>query len=222
MINATSFTKYHGIFIKQFYDVLRLLIYAYNKIIINEIYKKGEYNEDILRNFLVYYARNYQSLFNLNHLAIHPEIAADYDTNFKTIGMCDIKIYNLLPIALGEPINYDLYYTIECKRLDDSSKLIREYVNEGVARFTIQKKYSKNFDIAGMIGFIEAGNITHVIKKINLKLNNHDKIISIETLHKVSISQGFEHSYKSEHQREKTSKIVLNHLLLDYSSIIRN
>jgi len=57
MINISNFQKYHGIFLNQFQDILKLLINSYNNVLKNHNFKIGEYDEDILRNILVDYAR---------------------------------------------------------------------------------------------------------------------------------------------------------------------
>ena len=219
MMNNYLFKNAKGSFKKQFKLVYRLFIYSYHEILKNETI--NDYDEDKLRNLLVKYARKYQSKFGVSNLYITGEIGEFPDETMHTPGLCDIKLIDLFSLVNDGIIDYDKNYTIECKRLDKYASKSKKYVEEGMLRY-INKKYSINKNLAGMIGFVETGVIKDIVNKINHYLNENNKIQTIKYLKYLNIDITYNHTYDSEHKRENIKSIELIHLLLDYSLIINH
>lgn len=144
-------------------------------------------------------------------------------TNEEDIKRIDISItYSLIPL---EP---DII--IECKRLRKNEKNL-EYLKNGIQRF-ISGRYGGEEDlrIAGMIGFIEQGEITSIVKDINKKIAPTDPILFLssfsmfddEELSFFSLSKEINESlFKSSHNREKDiATIDLFHMMLCFENVI--
>lgn len=73
-----------------------------------------------------------------------------------------------------------------------------------------------------MIGYVENGNPTVIVEKINRKLDN--KMANIETMDNLQehkMEEDCNSCYRSIHLKDdKIGKIIIYHLLLDYSSLI--
>jgi hypothetical protein len=107
---------------------------------------------------------------------------------------------------------------IECKRLKNGSELCREYYKHGIKRF-ITGYYSETMPLAGMIGYIQAGNTFNIITAIN---NHLDQPTTIQLLVEEKINENLEHTYSSLHNRNKDSgRIKLYHMMLDYIDLIK-
>ena len=124
-------------------------------------------------------------------------------------GRVDIRVLDMVKTMSGI---YNPYYYIECKRIDDEnthykSSLNNKYFNEGATRF-INEKYPTYLEANGMIGF--------VVKKIDIE-DNSKKITILEPY---KFIENFDYSYKSNHTTKSNKKIILYHLMLDFSDKI--
>lgn len=218
MLDASNFIKTKNIFYNEFKIVLKIFIESYYDILKKEKFKKNKYNEDILKNILIKYARIKKSKFEMNHLLFLGESGL-FDDNYITIGYNDIRIYNLTQLIKDGYVDENQYYTIECKRINKYAKYIKKYINEGINRFVIEK-YSKNTYFSGMIGFVEDGNIKSIIKKLNKYLKQHKKINTNLYLINQNITNKFNESFFSRHERINIGSIEMYHLFFDYSKII--
>lgn len=107
---------------------------------------------------------------NLHYLLMRfqPEHPIHFNSNkCSYIGRVDIQV-----IGIDHFHDVGRYGVIECKRLDESSKLKREYVNEGIERFVggmtgeIKYRRHKGFDL--MLGYLVAViMVNDMIEKIN-------------------------------------------------------
>ncbi|MDR0828992.1 MAG: hypothetical protein LBN95_02635 [Prevotellaceae bacterium] len=144
----------------------------------------------------------------------------DFDWN------CGFKI-NREPLTEG---NIEGYYDIkiehscwnkmfcfECKNIDDKpkSRLISEYVNNGVYRY-FNGKYAQNQDFGGMIGFVLQGDTQPIKDKIIKKLENKFDISPEGDLKNIVYNsiEDNEFTFNSTHQR-KGECFTLHHLLFD-------
>lgn len=119
----------------------------------------------------------------------------------------------------SDPLLPDLI--IECKRLASTDKN-SAYISNGVQRFVIGR-YSPTHPVAGMIGFIEAGNEADIIKDLKNKLTKQPETISTIETHTADVfsKEYVGHIYQSTHSREgDLPEIELFHLMLDFCEII--
>jgi len=214
MINASAF-KYNIIYFNsEFENILRGIISCYHSMVSAKI-KLPHNNEGAIRDAML--SKNY--LKGHSFKENHPQLL-NYHFDKETTennGRADIRILHVNPYKGDEA-----YYIIECKRLDGENKLNREYIGNGIARFTNEKKYPFYENIAGMIGF--------VVKKIDIHKNTHcninellqnvfTKINTERILTKKEINPDFEYSYYSSHKIDGDSKIIY-HLMFDFSDNI--
>jgi len=221
-LDATAFIKTEGFYYEEFKAVLSLLMRCYNEIRTNEIpksYEKGFELENHLRNVLVKkYLRIYKEKFGISYLGFEIE-SGEIDLNHITVGFIDIKVTNAGLINSME-CDEDIYYAIECKRLNKYSQKITGYVEEGIYRF-VDGKYSSKMPLACMIGFIEKNDPNIIVNKINIKLKDDTSIVTIQELNKYHIQDDFENSYLSKHERKNLEDIIdIYHLMFDYTSLI--
>ncbi|EQB92812.1 hypothetical protein [Elizabethkingia anophelis] len=134
-----------------------------------------------------------------------------FDKEISTLeGRADIRIFNMIEKLTGieKP-----YYYIECKVLNNSkpstagSNLYSKYINNGIKRY-IDGVYPTHNESNGMLGFfIKPANIQNQCKFFS-ELKPHFFI------------EGFDLSYISKHTVSDSKKIILYHLMLDFSSKI--
>lgn len=136
-----------------------------------------------------------------------------FDKEIHTIdGRVDIRVLDMIKTMKGE---YKPYYFIECKRIDGlnshyQTSLNNKYVNDGINRF-ITEKYPTHLEANGMLGF--------VVNKIDIKENTR----RITILKDYQFIDNFDLSYISEHTTiTSNKKIILYHLMLDFSSKINS
>lgn len=200
---------------KEFDMVLCTLIDSYLQILQDGV-KTGHLEEIIKNKLLKDYIRISKHKYNIGHLAFLPEVAI-ISSEYRNEGFIDIGVNNVASEILGH-VDEELYFTIECKRLDLSAKKINYYINEGICRF-VRGKYSKSTSFACMVGFVEKGKPSDIVSKLNLKLENFKKY-NLEKLNYKNLCLNFTHSYKSKHKRVNYGDIDLYHLIFDYTSII--
>jgi len=107
----------------------------------------------------------------------------------------------------------DGYFGAECKRLSiDQSKLLQEYVVNGVNRFT-SGKYASKCSVSAMIGYVQNGKISDVVSALELLMKNANlKENLVRILHEPNPE------YKTVHIRDTDSEsIVLHHLFFDFT-----
>lgn len=178
-----------------------------------------ENNENIIRN------RLYKDFLNSSTLKSKSNLfpcrfeceCAEVGSNYREVGYTDIKVFTSISL-----VEENAYYIFECKRLDGSKSLNKKYITEGIQRFIDFDKYSCFSGINGMIGFVI---VTEKMKKnimeINstLKLKYSNSCLKLLTLHQ----EGTKYSvYTSHHIKDEGTQLSLYHVMLDYSSIIKD
>lgn len=219
---------------KQFHDVLRLIIFCYRKklqekdtVSLSEIHEKtGITPEDYLKYRLVKdYLRIYKRLFPaIAHLYFLYE-TGEYDREKEKETFNDIAVYSIA-IARAWKLSEDhddedYYFSFECKRLRDLGKN-QLYIDQGIRKY-VENAYARAMPFAGMIGFVEKGDIVRIIDGINLRLSRLSQtgeLTTIETLRFFKVEDDFEFSDSSKHERIQNSPISLYHLFLDYSALL--
>lgn len=217
---------------KQFREVMRLIVFCYKKVLNTEsfdlvkIHKEKKVKpEDYLKYNLTNHLRKYKKFFpEIMHLLFLYE-TGEYDEDKDTESSNDIAVFNTDPRFIRgsneELTHEDYYFSFECKRLKDLGKN-RLYIQQGIKRY-VENSYARAMPFAGMIGFVEAGDITSIKDDINCRLsewNEKGEVTTIELLRFFKIEKDFKYSYSSKHERVKNTSICLYHIFLDYTPII--
>jgi hypothetical protein len=212
-LDATVFEYSISYFNTTFEDILAGIVIVYYCIIATKT-KLPLNDENAIRD--IFLSKEY--LKKLKFREKYPPLA-NFQFDKETVengGRADIRVLQINPYK-GD----DVYYVIECKRLDGKNKLNKEYISNGIARFTNEKKYQFYNNIAGMMGFVVSKMDIHEnVICINLLLQNGFTQINTEKeLTQKQIIPDFEYSYYSNHKVGKSTKIIY-HLMLDFSNVI--
>jgi len=229
--DAAGFTRHRTThhYFKQFHEFIRLILFCYNKIRdtefidIEKIQKEKKIAlEDFLKYNLVDYLRKNKRHFPvIRHVLIIAE-SGEYNSRDDKESFCDIAVYfhdhGFVTEALEHyTIEEDIYFAFECKRLKHKSKN-SQYIEQGIKRY-VENAYAGAMPFAGMIGFVEAGEIHTIVNDINQRLSSlhkDDKLISSQCLCFFEFDTGFEYSFQSKHPRTNNNEIALYHIFLDY------
>lgn len=140
----------------------------------------------------------------------------------ENLGRVDIKI-----ITRDTFLSTKAYYIIECKRIDGinqegSSGLNGKYIEDGIYRF-VSQFYSTHNEMNAMIGFVvQSIGINQNIISINRLLKTvFSQINTIQELKYFAIEPNFKFSYNSIHSINEGNKIILYHLMFDFSKNIQ-
>ena len=221
MMNDTAFSFSYDLYINEFKQVGKLLIYSYCQMILNNEILTSDH-ENYLRNVLVKkYLRDKEAKkkYNIGYLGFEIE-PGEIDIDNITIGFIDIKVTNL---GNKDLLDEDEYYSIECKRLDGGTTKNNLYIKEGINRY-VQSKYSSQMPFASMIGFIESGNAPKSISDINHFLNQNKLFKTHSELSEYLIETDFNETYISKHERKYSQydKIDIIHFMLDFQRLMKN
>jgi hypothetical protein len=100
-------------------------------------------------------------------------------------------------------------FVVECKRL---GSIDSRYINEGVHRFTNEIYAAKDTE-AGMIGFVNSGDIDTICPGMNLKIQLDDSYID----DKGSLPNrcnNFDYSFHTLFKRKSKKEILIHHLFV--------
>ena len=102
----------------------------------------------------------------------------DYEVSLqKTSGRVDMRF--LSPNCLAVQ---DFFFGIECKRLDGKRHLSKEYVENGIRRFTTGK-YPSYLGCNAMLGFVICAiDIDDTVRYVNDNLTNEEHLTQVCTL----------------------------------------
>lgn len=143
-----------------------------------------------------------------------PEIMEHYDGQGSYIGRADIRV--LLKTDFGRR---NAYYLVECKRLDGSRNLNREYVEEGVARF-VSRKYSAYYGKGIMLGFVVSQiNIAQNAQEIE-SLQNESARPSMHGNFAMLDIRASQETYRCIYQIQD-GELELRHTFVDFSGVVR-
>lgn len=220
-LDASSFVKSRDIYDNNFKKVLNLINYCYNILISEEKphkYPKKFQLEIHLTKMLVSYLKKYKFEFGLDNLGFELEVGLEQENGH--LKFLDIKVCNVSHYFMDAYIE-DIYYAIECKRLDESSDKITYYIKGGILRF-VKSEYAKNLHSASMVGYVENGNLNKIIDKINVKLKAGLADIETEKLLNKYVINRHNSCYHSIHLKyDSAEKIDIYHLILDYQPILK-
>lgn len=206
-----------------FESILTACVDVYNAIIDSAIQLAND--ENTIRDEFLKYLQD--MCFKQSHEL--KNLKFDKETSENT-GRADIRV---LPTK-DEYINDEEYYIIECKRLDSknlsgTSGLNAEYVKNGICRF-VSDYYSTYYGCNAMFGFV----VEHVdmkddiVNNINPMLNvtmtnDHDEDVNTNAIQQMcyeDFANSYPYSYISTHTHISGKKIVLYHLMFDFSNNI--
>ena len=106
----------------------------------------------------------------------------------------------------------DVFFAIECKRLDGKSHLCKEYVENGIRRFTTGK-YPSLLGCNAMLGFVVSViNYVATVGKVNNHLDAHE--------HLRTQSPVMPPIVQLESQHATPYNFLLYHLWMDFSNLI--
>ena len=220
----------------QFKEILKLITFCYGKIIKAEIFDWKEIQkkypgkpENYLKYILLHYLRKNKKKFpTITHLSFSAE-SADFNIAESKEAFIDIAIYGInnsftcIPELFQKSLtDEDYYFAFECKRLENLRKN-NAYIQDGIRRY-VENIYARAMPFAGMIGFVEKGNIIQIKDNINDRLSNLNKIRELETIKMltlVELEKDFKFSYVSIHGRVENIPVELYHLFLNYTEIVR-
>jgi hypothetical protein len=156
--------------------------------------------------------------------ATYPLMYYNYEAEAaENEGFLDIKIQKVNPYEGSWA-----YFIIECKRIDGSKRLNKEYIANGICRF-VSSYYSTYYGCNGMFGFVvKSLDINQNVGEINSMLqeeylNDKGETVNSHALLPISrcdVHGEFDYSYYSVHSYGKD--ITLYHLMFDFSQMIRD
>ena len=170
--------------------------------------KKLANNENEIRNRLAEYLED--DGYKANCTSVVKNFQVDHEVPEGPHGRVDFRFHQAIPYQ-GQKV----YYIIECKRLDGSSHLNKEYVEHGIGRFKTTDKYSTPLGINGMMGFL--------VKSLDVAatcgdINTH---LSVEEQLKTIIPNTTSGCYDFESDLNAPfGKITLLHLWMDFSDLL--
>lgn len=216
----------------EFHKVSELISHSYKEISENEqfVYTKinnkywvvlengKEKPEEYIRNVFLdkKYMQNkkLKRKFDVSDLEFKPEVGEN--RNRKTIGSHDIQVLGLAQKLFGEA-DEDIYFSIECKRLNQAGQSTEKYVNEGIGRYTTTK-YSEKMPLAAMLAFVEDSAYNYP-KEINNTLKTHQSIVTECYL---TLRNSGENVYNSKHLKSSDGKIIsLYHFFFEFVNNIK-
>jgi hypothetical protein len=211
MLNADKFIhsgkRYYE---KRFPQIIVYIISAYKQLLADK--ESLENSETFITEILVEIYLNKGK--NRERLGIEDVIFNREPAENK--GFVDIKVQTLYSLS-----NPEAYYIFECKRLDGTAHLNREYIREGIIRFT-SGKYSSYYGVNGMIGYeVKKLNTPVNVQKINsILLSEYPLLRRACGMEPVEIVHDFKFSYRSVHWLDSSRQLRLFHLILDVSFLI--
>lgn len=105
-----------------------------------------------------------------------------------------------------------VYYTIECKRLDNKSHLCKEYVENGIRRFTTGK-YPTYLGCNAMLGFVICSiDLGETVGKVNSYLDTME--------HLKTQSTAMSSMVRLESQHTAPQRFTLYHLWMNFSDLL--
>jgi len=245
MLNASNFKSHsEQLTQKRVELVLQYIIYCYQKMILEgKTYKRTEflnvnktrYNleeglseklvEDYLGiwNNLQYYKHNISDKPDV-HLYFNYEPKQTYtDNNTIKDDFIDIKVQEtgISEIWSKSGKQQQIHLAIECKVVENGYS---EYVSD-IKKMCERFFNTPRLNFEGQIAYITNPSYTHSIVKtgINNNLFSNTNIITIQDLKPKVISNDFDASYLSVHNRNHNGKsFSIYHLMFNYQEIILN
>lgn len=163
-------------------------------------------NENVIRDVFCDYLQN--DSYKNNFTDVVRCYQVDTEVREGEHGRSDIRF-----LKVKDYEGQQVYYTIECKRLDGTSHLCKEYVDNGIRRFTTGK-YPTYLGCNAMLGFVVCAiDFIETVKKVNIHLSVDEHLKTQST--KMASLVRLESRYNSP------NNFVLYHLWIDFAGIVK-
>ncbi len=173
-----------------------------------------DWDEPTITSVLIKYMRLYKERSGIP-INVEPEYPL-YDDKILS-GKVRAKHANRIDIHVQQwGMSEEIYFTFECKRLNNNPALANEYVKEGMMRF-IFCKYTSNCKVGGMIGYLIDGSVFDNVYLINEKINAQEGLNNDDDLKPEELINDFKDIYGSEHTRDKCpSPLKIYHIFCGF------
>ena len=180
---------------------------VYQKILSSGMTLNNRENE--IRDRLADYLED--DSYKMSHTSIVRNFQVDHEIQEGAHGRIDFRFHQVNPYE-GQRV----YFIIECKRLDGSCHLNKEYVEQGINRFKTPGKYSSNLGVNGMMGFlVKPVDVNVTCRDINTLLAGNECLVPVSL---ASVNGCYE--YESSHP-VTSGTVMLLHLWMDFSSCVK-
>ena len=203
MMDATVFAYRESFRMTQLLGILHDICNVY--LLISKTGKRVPNNENTIRDSFCYYLQN--DNYKNNYTDIVKCYHVDTETREGEHGRTDIRF-----LKVKDYEGQQVYYTIECKRLDGSSHLCKEYIDNGIRRFTTGK-YPTSLGCNAMLGFIVCPiDLGATINMVNSHLTM-DEQLKTQSMKMAPL-------VRLDSQHKSPYNFVLYHLWTDFSQLI--
>lgn len=166
---------------------------------------KVENDENFIRDAFGDYLQN--DIYKNNYTDVVRYYQVDTEVREGLHGRTDIRF-----LKVKEYEGQEVYYTVECKRLDGKNHLCKEYVENGIRRFTTGK-YPTQLGCNAMLGFVVCDiDLKTTVEKINNYLMPNEYLQTKST----KMSQ----MVRLDSQHETPHSFVLYHLWAEFSKLV--
>lgn len=203
MMDASVFAYRESFRMTQLQGILHDICNVY--LLICKTGKNVSNNENAIRDAVCDYLQN--DSYKNNYTNVVRCYHVDTEVREGDHGRTDIRF-----LKVKDYEGQQVYYTIECKRLDGNSHLCKEYVDNGIRRFTTGK-YPTFLGCNAMLGFlVRTIDLAETINKVNshLDVTEHLHIQSGTTSTMVRL----------ESCHSVPNMFLLYHLWTDFSGIV--
>lgn len=201
-MDATVFAYRESFRMNQLQGILHDVCNVY--LLICKTGKKVSNNENAIRDALCYYLQN--DSYKNNYTDVVKCYHVDTEAREGEHGRTDIRF-----LKVKDYEGQQVYYTIECKRLDGSRHLCKEYVDNGIRRFTTGK-YPTYLGCNAMLGFVVCAiDLVATVDKVNGHLDDYEHLKIQGTVPPMV-------QLKSHHATPYN--FVLYHLWTDFTGIV--
>jgi len=162
-------------------------------------------DENIIRDEFGKYLQDDTYKISSTHYALFYQV--DTEVREGANGRTDIRFLQVNPYE-GQHV----YFTIECKRLDGKRHLCKEYVDNGIRRFTTEK-YPTWLGCNAMLGFVVCAiSLTATVDMINSYLGQTEHLSVVDSsMYSVA---GLESHHSKPHYFD------IFHLWMDFSGLV--
>ena len=170
---------------------------------------------DICNHLFYHYLNNDEIVreVGLDEFRFFSEVPENY-IHSRPTGRVDLQVF-----GLNEFKHRDRYFIIECKRIDGTQKLNREYIENGMQRFIGESsKYTSYYHMNCMLGFlVQKIEPSVIVDRMNQLLQT--EYSDIQT-HKYLREGTVQNTFISSHGFNDDTRIELIHAFADCSSIL--
>ena len=206
MIDAANFQYGTQFRRKQLEGILTDCARVYELVVSNGFCLKN--NENEIRNKLAELLEDDD--FKTYRTSMVKNFQVDHEVPEGQHGRVDIRFLPVNPYQ-GQKV----YYIIECKRLDGSNHLNKEYIEHGIKRFKTSGKYSTRLGFNGMMGFlVKPLDVALTCGNINTNMAADEQLKAVAFITTPGC-YAFESSLNTPLER-----ITLLHLWMDFSSVL--